>query len=61
LSNTLYAGVQLIGEIGDNVFGGVSRDLGGYYIPKFTSINAPFSNCVGSQLTIKLDEMSNIF
>ena len=61
LIDTLYAGVQLIGYIGENTFGGITRNLGNYYIPKFSSINTPFGRCVGNQLLIKLDEVENLF
>lgn len=61
LLDTLYAGVDLIGYIGENTFGGISRKMGDYYIPKFTSINAPFGRCSGKNLKIKLDEVENLF
>ena len=61
LTDTLYSGVQLIGYIGENTFGGINRNLGNYFIPKFTAINSPFKRCVGTGLKIKLDEVENLF
>lgn len=60
LDGSLYSGIQLVGEIGDNVFGSRTRNLGGNYtIPKFSAIRNPFSN--SKDLTIKLSEMQNLF
>lgn len=65
LTNTLYSGIRLIGDIKVNIFGGKSRTFtkGGqtYYIPKLTSIQYPFSTIVGSRADIRLSEMSEIF
>jgi hypothetical protein len=52
LDNTLYSGVNLIGEVKVNVFGGITKDLGdGWYIPTIYSIHYPFPKC---DATIKL-------
>lgn len=67
LTNTLYSGIKLVGQIKENVFGGVSKtlyDIDGitekYYIPTFTSIQSPF-NSSGGSLTMVLSSMSRIF
>lgn len=60
LTNSLYVGVNLIGEIKPNVFGGITREFGNYVIPKFTAINNPFSG-TGSYLTIDLSKSGSIF
>ena len=67
LTNSLYSGVQLIGEIKENVFGGITKTLVGentYYLPNFTSIQFPF-NTMGlsfdSELTVVLSEMGSMF
>lgn len=61
LLDSLYAGVELIGYIGENTFGGITRDLGDYFIPKFTTINSPFKRCNMGNLKIKLSEVGNLF
>lgn len=62
LGDSLYAGVTLVGEIGENTFGGITKTLEGEYsIPKFSTINAPFGRCNGNELKIKLSEVGNIF
>lgn len=61
LLDTLYSGVNLIGNIGDNTFGGNSRVVGDYFIPKFSSIQSPFARCKGSNLKIKLSLVENLF
>ena len=67
LTNSLYTGIQLIGEIKQNVFGGITKTLVGnstYYLPNFTSIQFPF-NTMGlsfnSQLTVVLSGMGSMF
>ena len=62
LTNSLYTGVNLIGEINENVFGGINRQLLNYYIPIFSSIQYPFNT--GSrknELTVNLSQMGKIF
>jgi len=44
LNSSIYAGINLIGEIHDNVFGGRLLTDGEYKIVNFTVIDAPFSN-----------------
>jgi hypothetical protein len=62
LGDSLYAGVTLVGEIGENTFGGITKTLEGEYsIPKFSTISAPFGRCNGNELKIKLSEVGNIF
>ncbi len=63
LKNELYTGINLIGEIRENVFGGVSNTIGHpvlYHIPKFTSIQSPFSNS-GSNIEVNLNGMEGVF
>ena len=67
LTNSLYSGIKLVGEIKPNVFGGVSQTIYNidgitpkYYIPTFTSIQYPFSNS-GGELTIDLSQSGSIF
>ena len=64
LDNSLYAGVNLFGEIKVNVFGGISNTFTDgtttYYIPKFTSIQYPFTG-TSNNLTIDLGQMGSIF
>lgn len=61
LKDTLYAGVKLRGYLGQNTFGGVSREIGNYYIPKFLTIESPFARCITGELTIKLSEVPKLF
>lgn len=65
LENNLYNGINLIGDIKVNIFGGVSQTINinseTYYIPTFTSIQSPFSTISGENLTIKISEMGSIF
>lgn len=64
LTDSLYAGVNLFGEIKSNVFGGISNTFSDgnntYYIPKFTSIQYPFSSS-GSNISIDISQMGQIF
>lgn len=59
LDGSLYSGIQLEGEIGDNVFGGVSLLTDHWYLPTIYSIHSPFSETSGA--TIRLSQMSNLF
>jgi hypothetical protein len=60
LTSDLYDGVDLIGEIGPNVFGGISEQAGEYYIPKFQSIESPFGSNP-ENLEVDLDKCVNMF
>jgi hypothetical protein len=60
LTNELYKGVDLIGEIKENVFGGVSNKIGNYNIPKFQGITDPFGD-VRVNIQVDLSKMSNMF
>lgn len=64
LDNSLYSGVNLYGEIKVNVFGGISNTFSDgvttYYIPKFTSLQQPFSG-TGSNLSVNISQMGQIF
>jgi hypothetical protein len=64
LTDSLYAGINLFGEIKSNVFGGISNTFSDgnntYYIPKFTSIQYPFSSS-GSNISIDISQMGQIF
>lgn len=60
LTNSIYSGINLIGEIKQNVFGGLSRTVDEFTIPQFTSIQYPFQN-TGNNLTINLSESGKIF
>ena len=60
LDNSLYEGVNLIGEIKVNVFGGITNDLGDFTIPKFTSIQNPFAG-TGKDVSICINDMGEIF
>lgn len=64
LDDSLYSGIKLVGQITENVFGGISQVLQdgdvSYYIPTFTSIQYPFRNS-GGELTMDLSTMGNIF
>lgn len=44
LDNSILNGITLKGTINNNVFGGLSKTIGKYKIPEFTSIQAPFNN-----------------
>ena len=65
ISDTLYSGVNLIGTIGANVFGGVSSTFidesnTTWYIPNFVSIQHPFQSS-GNGIKVKMSEMGSIF
>lgn len=65
ITDSLFSGVQLVGKIGPNVFGGVNSQFDDedgitWYIPQFSSIQYPFQNS-GGELTINLSEMGNMF
>lgn len=60
LTNSLYAGVNLVGEIKVNVFGGITNDLGEFQLPKFTSIQNPFAE-TGEDISICINDMELIF
>lgn len=64
LTNTLYAGINLYGEVKVNVFGGITDTVkdGTYFIPDITSIDSPFSNSnLTNNATINLSQMGDIF
>lgn len=44
IDNTIYTGINLIGEIHDNVFGGKLSSDGEMSIVQFTVIDGPFSD-----------------
>ena len=65
ITDSLYAGVNLIGTIGPNTFGGVSNtfvdgDNNTWYIPSFVSIQHPFQSS-GGNIYVKMSEMGSIF
>lgn len=60
LTNRLYDGVKLIGNIKENVFGSITKIIPNYYIPTFTSIQYPF-NTGSNELFVELSNMGNIF
>lgn len=60
LTNSLYTGVKLIGEIKNNVFGSLTKTIGTYKIPAFTSIQYPF-NTGYTTANINISQMSSIF
>lgn len=60
IDSSLYQGINLIGEIHDNVFGGRVSTDGEYYIMKYTVINAPFEQS-GGHINCDLSSMSNMF
>jgi len=43
IDSSIYTGINLIGEIHDNVFGGRLNSDGEYYIVEYANINGPFS------------------
>jgi hypothetical protein len=60
ITSSLYDGVDLIGEIGKNVFGGITDEVGEYFIPNFQAIISPFgNNPINAE--INLGECSEIF
>lgn len=65
LDNSLYSGINLFGEIKVNIFGGITNTIMDgatvkYYIPKFTSIQYPFSNS-GNNISVNISQMGQIF
>jgi hypothetical protein len=60
LGSGLYSGIKLIGELNSNVFGAVSNTIGDYYIPTFTSISSPFGNIITGELTMDIENISNM-
>ena len=63
ISSSLYTGINLIGKIESNVFGGVSHsftDPDTWYIPYFASIQYPFQYS-GNNITVDLVDMGNMF
>lgn len=60
LDNSLYSGINLVGEIKPNVFGGISDTVGEYFIPTFSSINYPFGDSQ-SELDIDISTMDDMF
>jgi hypothetical protein len=65
IDNTLYNGINLIGEIKNNVFGGINnvivKDNKTYYIPVFTSIKSPFDTGASNNAKIRISEMGSLF
>ena len=64
LTNSLYSGINLYGEVKVNVFGGITDTVkdGTYFIPDITSIDSPFSNSnLTNNATINLSQMGDIF
>jgi hypothetical protein len=60
LGQDIYSGVNLIGVIHDNVFGGRLESDGEYSIAKFTVINSPFAGS-GEQIRCDLSSMGEMF
>lgn len=60
LTNSLYEGVNLVGEIKENVFGGITQELADYNLPSFNNINSPFSG-TGSLIEVDVSKMEKIF
>ena len=60
IDSSIYTGINLIGEIHENVFGGKLNSDGQYYIVRYDSINAPFSDS-GNQIVCDLSQMENMF
>lgn len=62
LTNSVYDGINLVGNIGVNVFGGISSSIGKYFIPSFTSIQKPFSGSGNTKrLIMNFSQMGDIF
>lgn len=62
LTNSLYSGINLIGTIKENVFGGVTRNLNDYYIPQINSIHYPFNTRTSNnQLLVNMSSMGKMF
>lgn len=64
LNDSLYTGITLVGEVGPNIFGGVSQTIDDHgttwYIPTFSSIQYPFQYS-GGELKVNLSKMANMF
>ena len=60
LDDSLYDGVNLYGEIKQNVFGGITKTIGDYFIPSFTTIKGPFSGS-GPNISVCINDMGRIF
>jgi hypothetical protein len=57
LDSSIYSGINLVGEIHPNVFGGLIDELNDYHIVKFNVIDGPFRGCVGNHITCNLSSM----
>lgn len=60
LDSSIYQGINLYGNIHNNVFGGKLNSDGNYYIASFTVINAPFEDS-GSNIRCNLNSMGDMF
>lgn len=60
LDSSIYTGINLIGTIHTNVFGGLVQEYDGNYLPQFTVINAPFQYS-NSQIQCDLSSMGDMF
>lgn len=60
LNATIYAGVNLVGEIHNNVFGGLQKQLGDNYIIDLSAISSPFGEG-SNNITCNLSKMGNMF
>lgn len=60
LDDSVYTGVNLIGEIHANVFGGIQHNDGQYAIPEYNIISTPFIHS-GSGITAKLNQLGDMF
>lgn len=60
LDSSIYTGINLIGTIHPNVFGGLVQEYDGNYLPQFTVINSPFQYS-GSQIQCDLSSMGDMF
>ena len=60
LDSSIYSGINLLGEIHPNIFGGLLDHYQDNYIASFTVIDGPFSQCKGV-IYCNLSNMGNIF
>lgn len=60
LTDSLYTGVNLCGDIHVNVFGGIESTDGEFNIPSYTIISSPFANC-GTNLRARLGDLGQMF
>ena len=60
LNSEIYSGINLVGTIHNNVFGGRLASDGEYTIVKFTVIDGPFSDS-GNQILCNLGDMGDMF